>query len=245
MAAPFTRVVTHARTVSAVALVAGALACANPRPPALLFERGQTQTQASIDVTNANRLSLEGGAAKVTIVPSTDDSVRVTTELRSTDQKRLREKCIPGARLERTVADGTLALRLRQSGRDQCGETWNVSVPPRMFVNLEFSNADVDASGIRGGLNVRVTGTGKVTASVDSAPASVTMNVGDVHVVANRTAVGALEVGSDVGRAELTLHGVKVPVKKSGSSSTIVTRGTGNHDIRLHTRVGNVSLVVN
>lgn len=245
MAAPFTRVFTYARTGSGAALAAGALACANARPPALMFERGQTHTQASIDVTNTNRLSLEGGAARVTIVPSPDDSVRVTTELRSTDQKRLREKCIPGARLERIVADGTLGLRVRQSGRDQCGETWNVSVPPRMFVNLEFSNADVDASGIRGGLNVRVTGTGKVTASVDSAPASVTMNVGDVHVVANRAAVGALEVESDVGRAELTLHGVKVPVKQSGSSSKISTRGTGNHDIRLHTRVGNVSLVVN
>jgi hypothetical protein len=241
MAVPLTRI----WSVSCVALMAAALACAKPRPPALMFERGQTQAQMSIDVTSTGRLSIEGGAARVTIVPSTDDSVRVTTELRSTDQKRLREKCIPGARLERTVADGTLALRLRQSGRDQCGETWNVSVPPRMFVNLEFSNADVDASGIRGGLNVRVTGTGKVTASVDSAPASVTMNVGDVHVVANRAAVGALEVASDVGRAELTLHGVKVPVKKSGSSSKIATRGTGHHDIRLHTRVGNVSLVVN
>jgi hypothetical protein len=241
MSVPLTRI----RTAGCVALIAAALACANPRPPALMFERGQTQAQLSIDATNTGRLSLEGGAARVKIAPSVDDSVRVTTELRSTDQKRLREKCIPGARLERDVADGTLSLRLRQSGRDTCGETWNVSVPPRMFVNLEFANAEVDASGIRGGLNVRVTGTGKVIASVDSAPASVTMNVGDVHVVANRAAVGALELGSDVGRAELTLRGVKVPVTKSGSSSRISTRGTGNHDIRLHTRVGNVSLIVN
>ena len=239
MATPFTRT----RTVSGVALAAAALACA--RPPAQLFERGQTQTQASIDATNTGRLSLEGGAARVTIVPSSDDSVRVTTSLRSTDQKRLREKCIPGARLEREVADGTLALRLHQSGRDRCGETWDVAVPPRLFVNLEFANAEVDASGIRGGLNVRVTGTGKVTATVDSAPASVTMNVGDVHVIANHAAVGALELESEVGRAELTLRGVKVPVTKSGASSKISTRGTGNQDIRLRTRVGNVSLVVN
>jgi hypothetical protein len=64
-------------------------------------------------------------------------------------------------------------------------------------------------------------------------------------VVANRASVGALELESAVGRAELTLRGIKVPVTKLGSSSKISTRGTGNHDIRLHTRVGNVSLVVN
>jgi hypothetical protein len=114
-----------------------------------------------------------------------------------------------------------------------------------LFVSLHFTNAEVDASGIRGGLDVQVTGTGKVTASVDSAPASVSMNVGDVHVVANRVAVGVLELQSNVGRAELTLHGVKVPSTKSGSSSKISTRGTGHHDMRLSTRVGNVSLVVN
>ena len=112
-------------------------------------------------------------------------------------------------------------------------------------MSLAFANAEVDASGIRGGLDVRVTGTGKVTASIDSASASVTMNVGDVHVVANRAAVGALQLESGVGRAELTLHGVKVPSTKSGSSSKIATRGTGSHDIRLTTRVGTVSLVVN
>ena len=233
----------HRLTILGVALTTSALACA--RPPALLFERGQTQAQTSFDAASLSRLSLEGGAARVTIVPGNDDSVHVTTSLRSTDQQRLREKCIPGARLERDITNGTLALRLRQSGRDQCGETWHVSLPSRLFVTLAFANADVDASGIRGGLDVRVTGTGKVTATVDSASASVTMNVGDVHVVATRAAVGVLELESGVGRAELTLHGVKVPGTKSGSSSKISTRGTGHHDMRLATRVGNVSLVVN
>jgi hypothetical protein len=233
------------RTVGFASALLAASACARPRPPALWFERGQEQTQASIDVTGANRISLHGRVAQVTIVPSTDDSVHVRLSLRSTDTERLREKCIPGARLERTMADGTLALRLVQSGRDQCGETWNVAVPARLFVALEFTNAEVDASGIRGGLSATVSGTGKVTASVDSAPASVTMNVGDVHVVANRAAVGELLVESDVGRAELTLNGVRVPVRKQGASSKIATRGTGNQDIRLRTRVGNVSLVVN
>lgn len=222
-----------------------ASSCARPRPPALWFERGQEQTQASIDATSASRVSLHGGVAQVTVVPSTDDSVHVRLSLRSTDQKRLREKCIPGARLEQGVVDGTLGLRLVQSGRDHCGETWNVSVPARLFVTLEFTNADVDASGIRGGLNASISGTGKVTASVDSAPASVTMNVGDVHVTVNRAAVGELVLESDVGRAELTLHGVRVPARKHGSSSKIATRGTGQQDIRLRTRVGNVSLVVN
>ena len=230
-------------STTSIMLATAAIACAHP--PAQLFERGQTQTQTSIDATNATRVLLEGGAARVTIVPGTDDSVHVTTSLRSTDQQRLREKCIPGARLERDISNGTLALRLRQSGRDQCGETWHVALPSRLFVSLAFSNAEVDASGIHGGLDVRVTGTGKITASIDSASASVSMNVGDVNVVANRAAVGALQLESGVGRAELTLHGVKVPSTKSGSSSKIVTRGTGHHDIRLTTRVGNVSLVVN
>ena len=55
-----------------------------------------------------------------------------------------------------------------------------------------------DALGIRGGLGVQVTGTGKVTATMDSASASVTMNVGDVHIIANRAAVRALELESQV-----------------------------------------------
>ena len=229
-------------TIVVGALASVVLACS--RPPALLFERGQSQAQRSFDAAGTSRLSLEGGAAKVSIVAGTDDSVRVTTSLRSTDQRRLREKCIPGARLEQDLTNGTLALRLRQSGRDTCGETWQVVLPPRLFVSLRFANAEVDALGIRGGLGVEVTGTGKVTATIDSASASVTMNVGDVHIIANRAAVGALELESQVGRAELTLHGVKVPVVKSGSSSRISTRGTGQHDFRLSTRVGNVSLVV-
>ena len=216
------------------------------RPPALWFERGQEQTHASIDVAQANRVSLVGRVARVTIVPSQDDSVRVSVSLRSTDHERVREKCIPGARLERELVDGTLTPRLRQSGRDQCGETWQVAVPPRLFVAVEFTNAEVDASGIRGGLNARVSGTGRVTASVDSAPAFVTMGVGDVHVVATGAAVGELSLESHVGRAELTLHGVRVPVNgRTGASSRISTRGAGHQDIKLRTRVGNVSLVVN
>jgi hypothetical protein len=229
-------------TIVSVALTITALACS--RPPALLFERGQTQAQRSFDAANTTRLSLEGGAANVTISTGGDDSVRVTTSLRSTDQERLREKCIPGARLEQDLTNGTLALRLRQSGRDTCGETWQVVLPARLFVSLRFANAEVDALGIRGGLDVHVSGTGKVTATVDSTSALVSMNVGDVHIVANHAAVGALELESKVGRAELTLHGVKVPVTKSGSTSRISTRGTGTHDIRLSTRVGNISLVV-
>jgi hypothetical protein len=94
-------------------------------------------------------------------------------------------------------------------------------------------------------LNANISGTGKVTAIVDSAPASVTMNVGDVRVTVNRAAVGEVVLESDVGRAELTLHGVGVPARKQGSSSRLTTRGTGNQDIRLRTRVGNVSLIVN
>ena len=233
----------RALTIVGSLLSASTFACA--RPPAQLFERGQTQAQRSFDAEGTSRLSLEGGAGKVTIVAGNDDSVRVTTSLRSTDQRRLREKCIPGARLEQDLTNGTLSLRLHQSGRDRCGETWQVSLPPRLFVSLRFANADVDALGVRGGLDVHVTGTGKVTATIDSASASVNMNVGDVHIIANRAAVGALELESGVGRAELTLHGVKVPVTKSGSSSKISTRGTGQHDIRLSTRVGNVTLVVN
>jgi len=198
-----------------------------------------------MDAAGVSRVSLHGGVARVTVGPSADDSVHVVVSLRSTDQERLREKCIPGARLERNITDGSLALRLSQSGREKCGETWNVSVPARLFVALEFTNADVDLSGIRGGVIASVSGTGNVTASVDSAPASVTMGVGDVRVVATRTAVGELVLKSEVGRAELTLHGVRVPAVKRGSSSQIETRGTGHHDIRLRTRVGNVSLIVN
>jgi hypothetical protein len=91
-----------------------------------------------------------------------------------------------------------------------------------------------------------VRGTGRVTASVDSAPASVTMGVGDVHVVARRVAVGALLAESSVGRAELTLHGVRVPAnERSGASSRISTRGSGHQDLRVRTRVGNATLIVN
>lgn len=230
--------------LGAAACVTAAVACA--RPPALWFERGQEQTQATIDATSAGSLSLTGRVARVTVVPSADDSVRLIVSLRSTDAERLRAKCIPGARLEHRLVDGTLSLQLRQSGRDQCGETWHVAVPPRLFVALEFSNADIDASGIRGGLSARVSGTGRVTASVDSASVSITMGVGDVHVVATHAAVGNLMLESDVGRAELTLHGVRVPGdNRPGASSRISTRGSGHHDIRLRTRVGNVSLIVN
>ena len=240
---------TRRRAASVAVLTVHAVAstaCARPRPPALWFEQGQEQTQASIDVSKASRVSLVGRVARVTIVPGEGDSVRLSLALRSTDTKRLREKCIPGARLEQQLLDGTLSLQLRQSGREQCGETWHVTLPPRLAVALEFSHAEIDASGIGGGLTVRVSGTGRVTATVDSAPATVTMGVGDVHVVARRAAVGELFVESEVGRAELTLHGVRVPgVERAGPSSTISTRGNGHHDYRVRTRVGNVSLVVN
>ena len=70
-------------------MTAATLACA--RPPALWFERGQEQTQASIDATGVSRVSLHGGVARVTVGPSADDSVHVVVSLRSTDQERLRE----------------------------------------------------------------------------------------------------------------------------------------------------------
>jgi len=184
---------------------------------------------------------VEGGAGRVRVRAGAADSVRVTVALRSTDARRLADVCVPTARLDSARDAGELRLSIHQPRRDRCGEQWEVEVPARLAVRLEFASADLDVSGVGGGLHARVSGAGDVRAALAGGPAHVETNVGDVRVESPAERYGDVELRSGVGGVALWLLGHRVPSEsRPGAGDAVRMRGRGSDSVTLRARVRDV-----
>jgi hypothetical protein len=168
------------------------------------------------------------------------DSVHIYVELRSTDVRRLNETCIPTARVEQTISDGQLVLRLLQPERNRCGETWRVSMPARYGATLEFAHLTARVIGIRGGLSARASN-GSISATLDGGAANLELDVGDIELTSRQNAYEQVHLKTNVGRAELTINRYRVHENRrpgAGDEVRVVGEGTGR--IWLRTGVGSI-----
>jgi hypothetical protein len=222
-------------------LLAALAGCATVRPPALWGERGEEYVRLAFDTAGVQALHLAGGAGRARIAARASDSVRVTVALRSTDERRLRELCLPTATLDSGRAAGVLRLAVRQPNRDRCGEEWTIEMPARLAARVEFAAADVVVEGLAGGLHARVTGAGDVEGTVERGPVDVEVNVGDVRIASRAERHGEVELRSDVGGVALWLLGHRVsPEGRPGAGDRVRVRGSEGDPVTLRSHVGQV-----
>ena len=198
-------------------------------------------TRAAAGVTG---VEIQGGAADVTVVAGDADSIDVRVAMRSQDATRLRDVCIPGTQLLAEPHGDRVVLMLDQESRDRCGEVWQVRVPAAMPVTVRASVGTVVATGLSGGLVVRVSATGSVDAQLAGGPVDVRVEVGDARVGWRGAETGDVRLRANVGRAELEIAGMRIPVPRHGAGAGIDSRGRGDHDLRVESNVGDVRLVV-
>jgi hypothetical protein len=198
-------------------------------------------TRAAGGVTG---LEIRVGVGDLRLVAGAADSLAFAVALRSQDAKRLGEICIPRSELI-AEPDGTrLVVRLEQRSRDRCGEVWQVQVPATMPVAVHAAGGKVVTERLAGGLTVRITGSGHVDASVTGGPVDARVGVGDVRVVSGEPSYRSVSLTAEVGRVTLETAGMRISPPSRGAGATFGSEGKGDHDIRLRSRVGDVTLVL-
>ena len=154
------------------------------------------------------------------------DSIRLNAVLVSHDAERLANVCSKSTRLIQESRDGTLRLKLEQSGRDQCGERWIVEVPPAVAVSA----------------SVRV---GSVKGSLESDEVDVQVQHGDIELTTRAGDLELARVESNLGRVSLELRGMQVqPTTRPGRGAVAEVTGRGKGKVTAHTRQGSATLRV-
>ena len=191
-----------------------------------------------------NVVEIRSGPGLIELSQSSDDSIRVTAELRSQDKERLERVCGPSSRLTRNTSGSTVVLDLEQSSRRQCGELWRVELPREVGATLRMRVGDVRVNAVLPRLEVDVDGPGSVKGSIDAPFVDIDLDIGDVEITSGQEGVGHARVESAIGSSSLTLRGLRIEPRRSGAGSATEARGDGSATIRVRTGNGRATLTL-
>jgi hypothetical protein len=189
------------------------------------------------------RVELAAGVGEVRVTTDGGDSVRYEVALRSQDERRLREECVPKSRVERLQEAGVVRLRLEQGTRDRCGEVWTVRLPVGVAAQVEGSVTDVTMDGTFGAVRVRLSGPGSLRGSIASPSIDAELRHGPIDLTATRDSWRRIALDSDNGRVQLTYNGMQIPARSRPPGGEVSIEGSGDGEISLKSHLGNVRLV--
>ena len=229
-----------------IATALTATGCARlSKPPALWFEKTSHATSVSANADGLTALEVRGGMADIRVIADTAERLQIVTSLRSSDAERLNKTCVPSARLDTVRSNGVLSVRVYQSSRDRCGESWSITMPKRLHIALDFTNADAEVQGLGGGLRMSAMGTGKIRGSVERGDVDVRVGVGDVELTIAQREYAAVSLESEVGSVHLKVGGYDVPRgEKRGAGQRISLTGAGTGRVSARSRVGDVRVTL-
>jgi hypothetical protein len=222
-----------------------ALALAGCAPPVMRasFREGLPLQRTAHAAAGVTLVTIDGGVGDVTVRPLPGDSIRIAVSLHSSDEKRLEETCIPRSRLETSRTDGTLAARVVQQTRNQCGQRWTVELPPQLAVNVRVGVGTIDVRGLAGGATLEVENVGDIRAEVEGGSVHAVSAKGDVSVATRDSAYASVELRASVGEVKLSMNGMEVDAPRPpGAGDRITLRGTGASRIVARAGVGDVTV---
>jgi hypothetical protein len=196
----------------------------------------------AVVAAGVRRVELVAGVGDVRVTSDGGDSIRYDVALRSQDERRLREECVPRSRVERLQEAGVLRLRLQQDTRDRCGEVWTVRLPVGVAAHVEGSVTNVAMDGTFGAVRVRLSGPGSLRGTLASPSIDAELGHGPIELTATRESWRRISVDSDNGRAQLTFNGMQIPSRSRPPGAEVSIEGEGDGEIRLKSRLGNVRL---
>ena len=221
------------------------LACSTPTQPPLLFERSTLAASVRATAAGLTTISVSGDVGSVEITGSSGDSVRANVSLSSRDEQRITRTCLPNSRVDSTIANGVLNLRVRQSSRNRCGVRWKIEAPARLGVIVRFDHGDINLKGMAGGADVVLSGTGKIRGSIEGGDVNTSVDVGDIDITSAQREYGIVDVRSDVGGIDVTVGGYRLPSRsRRGSGQELRVEGRGSGRFVSRTRVGKIKAAI-
>ena len=218
--------------------------------------------RADIPAQALRSIALRGGDGKVRIAPGTADTVRVLVKVYPkpprkrdlvesmrkwflTSAYRTDEEFVQAIRIESRSEEGKLELGLTPSAssrRRRIKEEWILEVPSRLALVLSLGEADLDVSGVAGGVNLEL-GVGQADLDVPAGDVAVELGVGSAKVRTASDSIRQVKLTSSVGGTSLWTHGARVRYSDPpGAGSEISMEGQGQYSIRIEVSVGNAEL---
>jgi hypothetical protein len=223
----------------------GLLACSTPTQPPLLFERSTLAATVKANAAGLTTISVSGDVGSVEITGSSGDSVRANVSLSSRDEQRITRTCLPNSRVDSTIVNGVLNLRVRQNTRNRCGVRWKIEAPARFGVVVRFDHGDINLKGIAGGADVVLSGTGNIRGSIDGGDVNTSVDVGDIDMTSAQREYGIVDVRSDVGGIDVMVGGYRIPSRsRRGSGQELRFDGSGSGRFVARTRVGKIKATI-
>lgn len=244
-------------------LVACSLTAASPltAQPAKRSALRQVLT-AEIPAREIRSIALEGADGLARIVPGADDKVRVQVRVSlqpvgkqdfgdlvrrwflssayDSDQDLLN-----ALKLQSRTQAGKLTLGLTppvRSRHQRLREEWTIEVPPRVALDLSLEAADLEVSGVAGGVGAEVA-VGQLSIDVPAGNVAVSLGVGDAKIRTASGSVRRVQLESSVGRTSLWMNGLRMPVdREPGAGSEVTTDGQGQYTYKVEVSVGDAEL---
>jgi hypothetical protein len=201
--------------------------------------------EASFPSDGVTHLALQQVTADIDLIAGDGDEIAVTLELESERilvfSNRRTTWAIHRANINATEVDGTLTLDIEFPVRvdpDWLNTRWTVEVPRALAAEVRITNGAVGVSGLEGGVLVRTTN-GTIDVDVPQGPLDLASVNGAVLARVAETEFAALTLSVVNGTAGLTIDGEQQDL---GLFESAERQGTGQHDLRLETVNGSVSL---
>jgi hypothetical protein len=209
--------------------------------------------ETMVPATGLSTLALGVNIGAVVITPSTDSQVHVSVGLKPSNSffgifSMGGEDAIKGAAISQSSSNGVLKLGLQypaNTDASDVNEYWTLAIPTGMHVSSDINVGKLQVSGITGGVEANLN-VGKVTLDLPSGPMKVSINVGKINAQAATLNYASVNLGAEVGDAQLQVNGVAAGnLEKSGSGNHVAYQGHGRNAISLTVSTGKVALALN
>ncbi len=214
-------------------------------PPVVKLATNEPYTVGRITfpAASVSRLTIDGKVGDIIVDSALSDSLIVTAELRSHDDKRLAEVCAPTSRL---IRDGgrELTLNIDQPMRNRCGERWIVQLPRTVALHLNGTVANVTLAATTPELKVRLDGPGSIRGRVNSPVVDVEIDIGSIDLVSARGDVRHATAISKIGSVEMSVRGLDFPSKRQPPGAVAEVTGRGDATFAARSGNGKVKVII-
>lgn len=217
--------------------------------------------ERELPASDLSRVSVIAGNGEITVIATPEEVVRVRLEARAKRwtgdddrgplawflSRRLEDEpdLLQAISLSERVEDGELVLRAHPRGRSResrIAETWRLEVPARLALELSASSAEVEVSGVAGGVRLRQ-GHGAAIVTVPGGDLDLGVQVGRLEARSGAREWRRVGLRSDVGSTRLLLDGRRMRYPNPpGPGSHVTLEGRGEDTLELRVQVGDAVL---
>lgn len=223
--------------------------------PALVLAAGTRTLTADVPANGIRTLAVTAGVGELRVTPSADDAVHVSVRLEQKSREFLwffhwqsstTAREIQSAQIVQQRQGDNLELSLGSSGKldtNQVKQHWELQIPARLALALNMKVGQINVQGVAGGVNINLN-VGEIDVDVPRGALRASVNVGQISATSATTALGPVDLSSDIGEAAVFRQGQRIRGggRHSGLGRRIHLPGSGPDSVNLSVNVGEVDL---